>query len=437
MLRSLQVQILLGLVLAVVVGYGVPEHAQLFGISVLPILSLIGSLFLNALKMIVVPLIIASLIVGVAGVAADSGLGRLGLKTLLYYLLTSSLAILVGLALVNLIRPGFIDGSAATSLMSLLDSTTSTDQALADKMTGRHLGDLAQVFKAMLPPNVFKAAAEGQLLGVVVFSLMYGTFLRQGPGQLRDAQLLFWRGVNDTMMRMTGFVIRFAPLGVFALVAVVLMKLEAGESRDFWWVLIKFSATVVLALAIHALIVLPLLLKTLANISPWQHMQAMRLPLLTAFSTASSAATLPLTLQAVSREAGVSHRTTSFVVPLGATVNMDGTALYECIAALFIAQVMGLELSFVTQLTVVIVALLTSIGVAGVPSASLVAIAIILDVVGLPIATMILILPVDRLLDMFRTAVNVYGDSCGAVIIASSEGETPYQADHDPSNDAV
>ncbi len=221
------------------------------------------------------------------------------------------------------------------------------------------------------------------------------------------------------MMRITDLIMRFAPIGVFALVA----KVIAISGLEVFIPLAKFFFVVLAALLIHMFIVMPLLLKTLARVQAAKHIQAMSPAMLTAFSTSSSSATLPLTLECIQERAGVSNRTSSFVLPLGATINMDGTALYECVAALFIAQAYGLALGFGEQFTVVVLALMTSIGVAGVPAASLVAITIILAAMGLPLEGIGLILAVDRLLDMCRTAVNVFSDSCGAVIIARSEGE--------------
>lgn len=220
-------------------------------------------------------------------------------------------------------------------------------------------------------------------------------------------------------MKITDLVMRFAPLGVFALVAAVVTRSGLGVFIP----LAKFFFTVVAALLLHLLVVLPLLLKLIAGVSPLKHFQAMAPALLTAFSTSSSAATLPMTMDCIEKRAGVSNQSSSFVLPLGATINMDGTALYECVAALFIAQAYGLELGLVQQFTVVSLALMTSIGVAGIPSASLVAITIILAAMGLPMEGIGLILAVDRILDMSRTAVNIFSDSCGAVIIARSEGE--------------
>ncbi|HID48635.1 MAG TPA: dicarboxylate/amino acid:cation symporter, partial [Chromatiales bacterium] len=227
-----------------------------------------------------------------------------------------------------------------------------------------------------------------------------------------------------TMMQITEFIMKFAPLGVFGLVAKVIAGMRSEQLADLATSLGSFFLTVLLALAVHAFVTLPILLKLVGRVRPLRQYAAMAPALLTAFSTASSSATLPLTMDCVEKNAGVSNRTSSFVLPLGATVNMDGTALYECVAAMFIAQAYGLELSFPTQFVIVLVALLTSVGVAGIPAASLVAITIILGAIGLPLEALGLILAVDRILDMFRTSVNVFSDSCGAVIIARREGET-------------
>jgi len=230
----------------------------------------------------------------------------------------------------------------------------------------------------------------------------------------------FWQGVFETMMQITLWIIRFAPLGVFGLVA----RTVSVTGFEAFAPLAAFVATVFLGLAVHALVTLPLVLRFVGGVSPRQHVKAFSPALLTAFSTSSSSATLPLTMECAEKNAGVSNRIASFVLPLGATVNMDGTALYECVAALFIAQAYGIQLGFGAQFSIVVLALLTSVGVAGVPSASLVAILVILNAVGLPVEGVGLILAVDRVLDMCRTTVNVFGDSCGAVVIARTEGET-------------
>ncbi len=413
-------QILIGLGLAVIAGILTGKEASIFGITFYSIYSFIGTMFLNALKMIIVPLIVSSIIVGVAGIGGTSGLARLGGRTILYYMATSLFAIIIGLVVVNVIEPGIVDGEPARALTAVPDAQVADIQ---EKVEGKDASSIADVFLGMFPPNIVAAAANGQMLGLIVFSLLFGFFVTRIDDAYASAQFNFWQGMYQVMLKITELVIKFAPIGVFGLVAKVIAGMDADNLDEMLNALFWFTFSVILALAIHLLVVLPLLLKFVARVNPIKHYQAMMPALLTAFTTASSSATLPLTMECVEKNAGVSNKTASFVLPLGATINMDGTALYECIAALFIAQTFGLELSFTTQFLVVLVALLTSIGVAGIPSASLVAITIILTTIGLPIEAVGVILAVDRILDMFRTAVNVFSDSCGAVIIARMEGE--------------
>ncbi|WP_372758818.1 dicarboxylate/amino acid:cation symporter, partial [Litorivivens sp.] len=295
------------------------------------------------------------------------------------------------------------------------------DQSVSDvlsKVEGKSTADIVDVFIRMVPPNIIAAAADGQMLGLIFFSLLFGYFLAQSRSPQTDTVRDFFNGLMDIMTLITLWVMKFAPLGVFGLVA----KTVADTGFASFKPVLVFFFTVAIALAIHAFITMPLLLKYIGRINPTKHYQAMSPAMLTAFSTASSSATLPLTMECM-EEAGVSQRVRGFVLPLGATVNMDGTALYECVAAIFIAQAFGIELSFVQQFTIVVVALLTSIGVAGIPAASLVAISIILGVIGLPLEGIGLLMITDRVLDMMRTAVNVFSDTCATVIIARSEGE--------------
>jgi proton glutamate symport protein len=408
-------QILIALVLAVVAGLLTGTQAGLFGVSFYSVFDLGGKLFLNALRMLIVPLIVSSIIVGIAGIGGSQNLGRLGVKTILYYVSTSLLAILVGLIVVNAVAPGIVDGQPAKDLIGF----TADVSTFEDKVAGKGTSDVVEIFLRMVPTNVVAAAASGQMLGLIFFSLLYGFFMTRIAEAYAEAQYNFWQGVFEVMIKITDLIMRFAPLGVFALVA----KVVAGTGFDAFAPLASFFFSVAAALAIHFVITLPLLLYFVGGVSPIRHFKAMSSALLTAFSTASSSATLPITMECVEKNAGVSNRTTSFVLPLGATVNMDGTALYECVAAMFIAQAYGLELSFATQFTVVLVALLTSIGVAGIPAASLVAISIILTAIGLPVEGIGPILAVDRVLDMMRTATNVWSDSAGAVIIGTLQGE--------------
>lgn len=408
---ALHWQILIALLLAVVMGVWTGTEAQLLGVSWLAIYTFVGTLFLNALKMIVVPLVVSAIITGVANVGSQGGFGRLGAKTIFYYIATSFIAIMIGLVLVNVIQPG-VSGEAAPVLES--------DEAVMSAVAGKSAGDVVDIFLRMIPVNVVDAAAQSQMLGLIFFSLLFGYFMTRIEGPAKETLNHFWQGIFDVMMLITAWVMKFAPLGVFGLVAASVAKTGLDQFGNLAW----FFMTVVLALATHMLVVMPLLLRFVGKVqNPWLHFQAMAPALLTAFSTSSSSSTLPITINALEKRAGVSNRVSSFVLPLGATVNMDGTALYECVAAVFIAQLFGVPLDFSTQLLIVVIALTTSIGVAGIPSASLVAISIILVAVGLPAEAIGLLLVVDRLLDMMRTMVNIFSDSVGAVIIARSEGE--------------
>ena len=402
--------------LAVIAGHLSGVDGRIFGILYTDIYSFLGTLFMNALKMLIVPLIMSSIITGMAGMGGGDAMGRLGLKTLLYYLTTSLLAVLVGLMAVNLIAPGIVDGEPAQAIVAPSD----TDAAeITAQVQGQGAADVVGIFIRMIPTNIVAAAAEGRMLGMIFFSLLFGFFMTRIDGAQAQVLRDFWRGIFSVMMRITDWVMLFAPVGVFALVA----KVVATTGFAAFAPLMAFFFTVLAALAVHLLVTLPLLLRLVARVSPLRHFKAMAPAMLTAFSTASSSATLPITMDCVERRAGVSNRTSSFVLPLGATVNMDGTALYECVAAMFIAQAYGIDIGFATQFTVVLIALLTSIGVAGIPAASLVAITIILTAIGLPVEAVGLILAVDRVLDMCRTSVNVFSDSCGAVLIGRLEGE--------------
>lgn len=403
-------QILIALIAAAIVGSLVPAEGWW-----IDAFDLIGTFFLNALKMLIVPLIVSSIIVGVMGLPGERELGRLGGKTLAYYVVTSLCAILIGLFFVNLLSPGEIDGQPAGDRLGL---DASTGQVL-ERIEGSGTGDVIGIVLRLVPPNIVNAAAAGQMLGLIAFSILFGFLAARLQGRPGEVLKDFWEGVYQVMLQMTHLVMRIAPLGVFGLVAEVVAQTGFDAIRP----LFVFFMTVVLALAAHLLLTMPVMLALVARVNPFKHYAAMSPALLTAFSTSSSSATLPVTLDCVENRAGVSNKTSSFVLPLGATVNMDGTALYECVAAMFIAQAYGLDLTLGTQFVIVLTALLTSIGVAGIPSASLVAIGVILTAIGLPLEGVGLILAVDRVLDMCRTAVNVFSDSTGAVVIARSEGE--------------
>ena len=396
---ALHWQILIALVLAVLYGIFLADQVHL--------VTWMGDIFLRALKMVIIPLILSSVISGVAGIGGTGNLGRLGGKTIVYYLTTSAIAIITGLVLVNLIKPGVNSGISLDALDAGLDLS---NQSIGDTLIG------------IVPDNLFTAFTEGNILSIIFFALLFGFFLTKIRPDYQKATLDVVNGVFEVMMKITMFIIRFTPLGIFGLVAGVV-----AEQNNIGAVAVglgSYFITVLIALLIHGFITLMLLLKVAGNINPFKHFKSMSSVLLTAFSTSSSSATLPLTMESVEHKSGVSGKVTSFTLPLGATINMDGTALYECVAAIFIAQIYGLDLTIANQAMIVLTALLASIGAAGIPMAGLVMITIILSYLGLPLEAVGLILAVDRPLDMIRTAVNVWSDSCGAAIIAKTEGET-------------
>ncbi|MEJ2543968.1 MAG: dicarboxylate/amino acid:cation symporter [Calditrichaceae bacterium] len=395
-------QILIALVLGVLVA----RLSTWLGFDniVIDHISIIGDIFLRALRMIIVPLIISSIISGITGIGSAENFGRLSAKTFSYYIITSLIAIITGLLLVNLIQPGI--GAELTL------------QATPEGISG-DLSKLKDTLINIIPTNPLAAMVKGEILPTIFFSLLFGFFITKAPDPYKDKLINLFQGFFEVMMKLTHFIILFAPIGIFAIIA----KIVAQTGLDIFFPLASYMATVVLALTTHALITLPIILFFVAGISPIAHFKAMTAALLTAFSTSSSSATLPLTISSVEENSGASNKVSSFVLPLGATINMDGTALYECVAAMFIAQVYGIDLSFGQQFIIVFTALLASIGAAGIPMAGFVMMAIILNAVGLPMEGLGLILPVDRILDMMRTSVNVWSDSCGTVIIARTEGE--------------
>ena len=421
-------QILLSLTLAALFGALIlPSVGEGFSVNFVSFCQFIGKLFMNALKMVIVPLIVASIIAGVMHLGAEKGVGRMGFKTFLYYTFSGAAAVIVGLLTVNLIQPGDIAAETAAAMLGTA-AETSVEQGLMTKVEGKSSSDLFEIFLRMFPSNIVDAAANnGQLLGVITFSILFGAFIGKLPEAQRETQQKFWTSAQEVMLKLTEFIIRFAPIGVFGLVVPIIFETNLGDLFD---TLVWFFITVLLALIIHFAINLSLILKFVAKVNPVTHYKEMAPVLLTAFSTASSSATLPLTIDTVEGHAGVSKKTCSFTLPLGATVNMDGTALYECVVVLFIAQLYTATgqaaLGLGDQLLVVILALTTSIGVAGIPAASLVAIAVILPAVGLPVDAIGVVWLTDRILDMCRTSVNVISDTVGAVTIAASEGEAPY-----------
>jgi len=394
----LSIQILISI--AVAFAFSFLPHAYF------PYVTWTGLVFIKALKMIIVPLVLCSIIGGVLNIGAATDLGRLGIKTGAFYVSSSLIAIVTGLFAVNIINPGQY-----------------TDKELFQFATTEkpdvHFGD---TFINIIPENIFSSLSNGNMLSIIFFAILFGFFASKLPKNKKESITSFFDAILDTMLAITQFVLKFAPLGVFGLLVNVF-----GETDNITQLassLGLYFLTVCIALATHMFVSLPTILRIFAIKKPYAFFSTMGPALLTAFSTSSSSATLPLTMETIELKANVPNKITSFTLPLGATINMDGTALYECIAAVFIAQVLGYDLSIGQQILIVFTALLASIGAAGIPMAGFVMLSVILTAVGLPIEAASIVLAVDRFLDMFRTSVNVWSDSCCALIIANSEKST-------------
>jgi Na+/H+-dicarboxylate symporter len=370
-----------------------------------------GDLFLRALNMIIVPLILVSISTGVASVGTADNLGRLGLKTIGFYVFSTLIAIVTGFFFVQLIKPGV---GAELGLQVPVDEIRTGTESFG------------QTLLKIVPSNIFQSMAEGHMLSIIFFAILVGFFITRIGEKPRLLLMGILNAFLDVIMKITLFIIKFTPLGIFSISAKVIAQqiLAGNQVGEVISRLGIYFVTVLLGLIVHSMISLPFSLKLIGRVNPFKHLRNMATPLLTAFSTSSSNATLPLTMEAVEENDGVSNKIASFTLPLGATINMNGTALYECVAVMFIAQAYGIDLTLGQQVVVIFTALLAAIGSAGIPMAGLVMMAVVLNAVGLPLEGIGLILAVDRILDMFRTAVNVYGDTCAAVIIAKSEGET-------------
>jgi Na+/H+-dicarboxylate symporter len=423
------IYMLAAIVLAVIVALVFPHAAMKFHLG--------GEVFLNLLKMMVVPLVMSSVMCGILGMGDVRKLGKPGFYTITYYLCTTVLAVLVGLAVVNLIRPGVgtVDAEKMEEIQGKSEDTQQKVYAFLAEKVNVPQGEVAEFFgeeekaeptirmilenlvKSLFTDNLFKSASETNLLPLIVFSIIFAGMLTT----LGENVTILKTGVeqiNHALMAFVMLLMKVAPLGIFCLITARFGEAQAAgelmsEIRQIGW----YMMTVVSGLGIHALITLPALLWFFTRRNPYRFLWQMSRAVLTAFSTASSSATLPVTMECAEKEAGVSERSANFVLPLGATINMDGTALYEAAAALFIAQVAGIEMSVMQQVTIALTATLAAIGAAGIPEAGLVTMLIVLNAVGLPVEFVALILPVDWLLDRFRTAVNAFGDACGAAII--------------------
>jgi Na+/H+-dicarboxylate symporter len=392
---------LIGVCARLLAPYGFPTEAFGEGVGV------VGDIFLRLLKMIIIPLIFTSLVCGVASLGDARSVGRVGLRTVLFYSLSTTLAIIVGLTLVNVFTPGkYLDIGSSASLPEGLSSTSQS---------------LPQFLLHMVPDNVIKAMAAGDVLPVIFFAILFGLFLIRVNSPDVDSVHRVMEGALEVIQALTLGIVKLAPIGIFALLAREVVR----SGPELIMKLMPYFATVGGALLIHAFVTLPLILVFLARRNPLEYFRAVLPALATAFSTASSSATLPLSMECAEKEADIPRGISSFVLPLGATVNMDGTALYEAVAALTIAQMYGVPLDLSQQALVLLTALLASVGAAGIPMAGLVMMVVVLEAVGLPIEGIATIIAVDRVLDMMRTSTNVWSDLVGTAVITRFEGSTP------------
>lgn len=415
---QLYTKILLGLVLGAAVGFAANVF-QLQGLTtVLLALEPIGTAFIRLITMIIIPLVVASLMVGTASLGDLAKLGRIGGKTIGFYLCTTAIAVTIGLVVSNVVKPGSrIDDSTRDALSARFEGDAVSRMQLADEAP-RVIDTLLNI----IPRNPIESAANLELLPLIFFTIIFAAAVSVIAPKRREAVITFFEGVNDASMVVIDWVMKLAPYAVFALIAAVV----ADFGTDLLMSLLVYSAVVVAGLLIHLTVTYGLAVRFLARLPFGTFLRRISRAPLVAFSTSSSNATLPVTMETAETEIGVSKPVASFVLPLGATINMDGTALYQAVAVMFIAQIYGIEIGLAEQLIVVLTATLASIGAAGVPSAGIITLIIVLNAVGLGAqvqAGIALILGVDRILDMIRTSVNVTGDLTAAAVVARSEGE--------------
>jgi len=410
-------QILIAMVLAVICGRITGTEMSVLGVTFFQIYEFTGTLFLNALRLIIVPLVMATIIHGVANLSGRAGFGRLGGLTFAYFAVTTLVATTIGMLFGGILTPGMVDATPAGGVLGLDLSGGETGPAAASTEADGS-GAVVDVLLSMVPTNVVAAAADGQLLSLIVFSLLFGYFMGRIPQHPRDVLMGLWHGISETMMLITGWIMRFAPYGIFGIVA----GTAATTGFSALAPLMSFIYVYIFALAAYVLVVQPLLLKFIGGVSPYRHLKAVAPALLTAFSTASSSATLPVTFKCVEERVGVSEETASVVLPLGATVNMDGVGVYNGVAALFLAQAYGIEITIGVVTTVFLLCALLSVAAPGLPGIPF-SMPIVSAQLGLPLEGAALLFTIDRFPDMLRTAVNVYGDTCAAVVIARVQGE--------------
>ena len=400
-------KILFYLFLGFLVGSYIDKSDALLGINFYSIFDLVGAIFLNSLKMIVIPLIMAGLIYNISSFQSKDDLSSLGIRAITFYIATSFIAILVGITYVNIIQPGLLNGSGAANLVGL-----NSNQNLDSIINSQENFSLKNFLLSIFTGNIFYSIAGGNMLFIIIFSIFFGLAIRSSDIKSIKTIKSFWEGIYLIFLKLMNFILFFTPYAVFCLIA----KAAVNFNADSYMVIINFFVTVSLALLTHALIVYPLILYFFKR-NTYEHFLGMSSAVLFAFSSSSSVATIPVTTKCLVEKLKYDEKKVNFIVPIGATINMDGTALFECVAVIFIAQLYGVDLTYVDQFLIISLELITSIGVAGIPSASFVAIIVILSSVGLPFEAVGIILGTDRILDMLRTSVNVFGDSCCVSVI--------------------
>ena len=400
--------IILSLFLGLITGSILTKSSTVFGFNVYEIVDVFGQVFLNALKMIVIPLIMSSLIFNIAKFENVEGLSLISIKTVLFYILSSFAAILIGITIVNLVSPGLSEGIGAGSLLGL-NNKSEIDLII----NSQNEYTLSSFFLKIFSGNIFTSIASGNMLFIILFSILIGISIRSIKSKSMDVIKDFWEGTYLIFIKIMYLILFFTPFGIFFLVTKASMSFEP----ESYVILSKFFLTVISSLMIHMFVFYSLILM-IFKVNVIKHFKGVSQALLVAFSTSSSVATIPVTLRCLIEKLSYKEDKVNFIIPIGATINMDGTALFECIVVIFIAQLYGIDLSFIEQLLILLLALITSVGVAGIPSASFVAIIVILGAVGLPFEAVGIIIGIDRLLDMLRTSVNVYGDTCCVSIVA-------------------
>ena len=399
------------LFLGFLTGLLIDVDDNFLGLNLYNFFSIIGEIFLNSLKMIVVPLIMSSLIHNVSSFSNTNDLSNLGIKTIAFYMATSFAAIIIGITVVNIIQPGLINGEGAANIVGL-----STNHNISEIINSKDSYSLNSFLLNIFSGNMFYSIANGNMLFIIFFSIVFGLALRSSSSNSFETIKNFWQGAYLVFLKIMSYILFFTPYGVFCLVA----KATINFSPDSYLILLSFFSTVIIGLLLHIFVFYPLVLFIFKR-NFLNHFKGMSSALLMAFSSSSSLATIPVTTKCLINNLNYKEDRVNFIIPFGATINMDGTALFECVAVIFIAQLYGVDLSYVDQFLVLSLALITSIGVAGIPSASFVAIIVILSSVGLPLEAVGIILGIDRVLDMLRTSVNVFGDSCCVSVLSNQK----------------